>query len=166
MRGSLVRIYLPNFNRENVPLGFDLAIELMNRFQQLNSDLAWAKNYRQNMIKEFFSPLTVKKYLAKNMQIEADGAREIADELGVELDEKIERIGFTKRKALIIKGTFQQKDSIMLDYYGVDAQSIRFLETVINLEIEKGKCAIGFDNLQYAEKVEPFENIIRIKVAP
>ena len=51
--GNLIRIYIPNFNLENLPLGFDLTIELIKRFQNQKTDFPWAKNYRQNTVSEF-----------------------------------------------------------------------------------------------------------------
>ncbi|MCD8445745.1 hypothetical protein [Tenacibaculum finnmarkense] len=162
--GNLIRIYIPNFNFENLPLGFDLTIELIKRFQNQKTDFPWAKNYRQNSIIEFLSPLTVNKYLINKMSINKLTAKIIAEEIGISLNEKFEYLSFKNKKALIIKAYFEKNDYILLDYYGVDATGIEFLENLINTEIEKGKSAIAFDNLQYANKKEPYENIKAIKI--
>ncbi|MBF8149385.1 hypothetical protein ITJ86_05720 [Winogradskyella sp. F6397] len=162
--GNLIRIYIPNFNLENLPLGFDLTIELIKRFQNQKTDFPWAKNYRQNTVTEFLNPLTVNKYLINKMQIDKLTARRIAEEIGISLNEKFEYLSFKNKKALIIKACFEKNDSILLDYYGVDAMGIEFLENLINTEIEKGKSAIAFDNLQFANEKEPYENIKPIKI--
>ena len=51
--GNLIRIYIPNFNNENKPLGFDLTIELIKRFQNQKTDLPWAKNHQQFFFHHF-----------------------------------------------------------------------------------------------------------------
>ena len=162
--GSLIRIYIPNFNVENLPLGFDLTIELIKRFQNQKNYFPWAKNYRQNTVVEFLNPLTVNKYLINKMRIDKPNAKRIAEEIGINLNEKFEYLSFKNKKALIIKAWFEKNDSILLDYYGVDAMGIEFLEKLVNTEIEKGKSAIAFDNLQFANEKEPYENIKPIKI--
>ena len=162
--GNLIRIYIPNFDTKNQPLGFDLTIELIMHFQNQKSDFAWAKNYRQNSITELINPLTVEKYLINKMRIEKLTAKNIADEIGIELVDKFEHLNFANKKALIIKALFEKNECIMLDYYGVDAIGIGFLENLVNLEIEKGKSAIAFDRLEFKADKEPYENIEPIKI--
>lgn len=162
--GNLIRIYIPNFDSENQPLGFDLTIELIKYFQNKKSDFHWAKNYRQNTITELLNPLTVEKYLMNKVQIDKQNAKQIANEIGINLTDRFEHLNFTKKKALIIKSLFEQNDSIILDYYGVDALGIGFLESLVNSEIEKGKSAIAFDRLEFKANNEPFENIKIIEI--
>ncbi|MEP1490467.1 MAG: hypothetical protein ABJL44_12485 [Algibacter sp.] len=162
--GNLIRLYVPNFNTENSPLGFDLAIELIKRFQNQKPDFPWAKNYRQNTVMELLKPLTVNRYLIHKMQIDKRTTKRIVEEIGINLTDKFESLGFINKKALVIKAYFEKNNSILLDYYGVDAIGIKFLEKIVNSEIEKGKSAIAFDSLQYADEKEPFKNIERIKI--
>ena len=162
--GNLIRIYIPNFDSENQPLGFDLMIELIKHFQNKKSDFHWAKNYRQNTIAELLNPLTAEKYLMNKMRIDKQNAKRIAKEIGIKLTDKFEHLSFTNKKALIIKALFEQNDSIILDYYGVDAIGIEFLESLVNSEIEKGKSAIAFDRLEFKAKSESFENIKTIEI--
>jgi len=162
--GNLIRIYIPNFDSENQPLGFDLTIELIKHFKNKKSDFNWAKNYRQNTIAELLNPLTAEKYLMNKMRIDKQNARQIANEIGINLTDRFEHLSFTKKKALIIKSLFEQNDSIILDYYGVDAIGIGFLESLVNSEIEKGKSAIAFDRLEFKADNEPFENIKTIEI--
>ncbi|WP_440880410.1 hypothetical protein [Tenacibaculum sp. C7A-26P2] len=158
--GKLVRLYIPSVRI----IGFDLTIELIKRFQKKNNNLPWAKNYSQNSILEKLFPLTVEKYLIKKNKIDKRSAIRIADEIGIKLNDKFEKIGFINRKALIIKALFEKNNSILIDYYGVDAIGIKKLERIVNVEIEKGKTGIAFDLLEYVEEKEPFVNIERIKI--
>ena len=162
--GNLIRIYVPNFDSENQPLGFDLTIELIKHFQNRKSDFHWAKNYRQNTIAELLNPLTAEKYLMNKMRIDKQNAKQIVGEIGINLTDRFEHLSFTNKKALIIKALFEQNDSIILDYYGVDAIGIGFLESLVNSEIEKGKSAIAFDRLEFKADNEPFENIKTIEI--
>ena len=162
--GNLIRIYIPNFDTKNEPLGFDLTIELIKCFQNQKTNFLWAKNYRQNTIAEFLNPLTVEKYLINKMRIEKLTAKRITEEIGIKLTDKFEHLSFTNKKALIIKTLFDQNDSIILDYYGVDAIGIRNLESLVNSEILKGKSAIAFDRLEFKADNEPYENIEPIKI--
>ncbi len=158
--GNLIRLYIPSVRI----IGFDLTIELIKYFQKNNNNLPWAKNYSQNSFMERLFPLTVKTYLIKKKKIEKESAIRIADEIGIKLDDKFERIGFINRKSLIIKALFEKHNSILIDYYGVDAIGIKKLEQIVNTEIVKGKSGIAFDLLEYIEEKEPFENIKRIKI--
>ncbi len=162
--GNVIRIYIPNFDRKYMPLGFDLTIELIKRFQNQEPDLPWAKNYRQGTFMELINPLTVNKYLINKMRIDKLRAQRIAEEIGVNLNDKFEHLGFTNRKALIIKALFHKNDSIILDYYGVDATGIGFLESLVNSEIENGKSAIAFDRLEFKVDKEPFQHITPIEI--
>ncbi|WP_109301194.1 hypothetical protein [Aquimarina sp. AU474] len=162
--GNLIRIYIPNFDRKHLPLGFDLAIELIKRFQNQEPDFPWAKNYRQGTLMELINPLTVNKYLINKMRIDKLRAKRIAEEIGINLKDKLGFLSFTNRKALITKALFDKNDSIILDYYGVDANGIGFLESLVNSEIENGKSAIVFDRLEFKADKEPFQNIIPIEI--
>jgi hypothetical protein len=162
--GNLIRIYIPNFDSEHQPLSFDLTIELIKYFQNKKVDFPWAKNYRQNTIAELLNPLTVEKYLNNKMRIDKQNAKRITDEIGINMTDKFEHLSFTNKKALIIKALFEKNDSIILDYYGVDAIGIGLLESLVNSEIEKGKSAIAFDRLEFKVESEPFENIKTIEI--
>ncbi|WP_027394225.1 hypothetical protein [Aquimarina latercula] len=162
--GNLIRIYIPNFDRKFVPLGFDLTIELIKRFQNQQPDFPWAKNYQQGTLMELISPLTVNKYLIYKMRIDKLKAQRIAEEIGINLKDKLGLLSFTNRKALIIKALFDKNDSIILDYYGVDTNGIGILESLVNSEIENGKSAIAFDRLEFKADKEPFQNIIPIEI--
>lgn len=163
--GTLVRIYTPNhYKNTHSSLGFDLTIELIKQFQKSKPNLPWAKNYRQNSVIKIFKPLTVKMFLVNKNHIDFYKANEIANEIGIKLNEKFELLNTTNKKALIIKATFEKSNFILLDYYGVSATGIEFLENIVNSEIEKGKSAIAFDKLEYALEKEPYDNIIPIKI--
>jgi hypothetical protein len=163
-KGNLIRIYVPNFKAENSPLGFDFVIELIKRFQIQKPDFLWAKEFRQNTISKLLNPLTVNKYLRNKMRINADTAKRITNEIGINLTDKYDQLSFTNKKGLIIKALFEKYNSIILDYYGVDVFGIQPLEKLVNFEIEKGKSAIAFDRMEYILKKEPFENIKQIKI--
>ncbi len=163
--GELIRIYDSRVYLENVPANFDLTLELIHRFKNKKTDFTWAKNYYQNKIIKYIKPLTIKAYLINKMGINIQSAANIVDEIGVRLNERFEYLDFTKKKALIIKANFEKKKCILFDYYGVDAMGIEFLEKIINVEIERGKSAIAFDNLYYAHEIEPYSNIKPIKIA-
>ncbi|UFH31809.1 hypothetical protein LNP04_17865 [Chryseobacterium sp. C-71] len=162
--GSLIRIYIPNFNNENKPLGFDLTIELIKRFQNQKTNLPWAKNHQQNFFSSFLNPLTVHRYLINTMKIDKVNSEVIIDELKLNPNEKYEHLSFNNKKTLAIKAHFKKNDSILLDYYGVSASEIEILEKIVNTEINKGKSAIVFDNLQFAHEKEPYKNIKPIKI--
>ncbi len=162
--GNLIRIYVPNFDRKYLPLGFDLTIELIKRFQNQKPDFPWAKNYQQGTLMELLSPLTVNKYLINKMRIDKLIAQRIVEEIGINSKDKLGNLSFTNKKALIIKALFNKNNSIILDYYGVGANGIGFLESLVNSEIKNGKSAIAFDRLEFKADKEPFQNIIPIEI--
>lgn len=162
--GSLIKIYIPNFNHEKLPLGFDLTTELIKKFQNQKTDLPWAKRYLQNSISEFFNPITVNKYLINKIKIDKESAKRIIEELSLNPNEKYNNLSYKKTKILAIKALFEKNNSIILDYYGISANGIESLEAIVNTEIIKGKSGIVFDNLQFAHEKEPFENIKVMKI--
>jgi len=163
-KGNLIRVYTPYLDSNNIPLGFDLNIELIKVLQSKKTDLPWAKNYSQSRVMDFLRPLTVKRYLLKKMRITHNDALKIVNEIEINFNDKFEHLNFTKRKALIIKATFNKSNVILLDYLGVSADGIQFLEKLVNTEIEKGKSAIAFDRIEFAIDKEPYENITQIKI--
>jgi len=164
-KGNLIRMYIPNFDHnKNLPLGFDLAVELIQRFQDQKSNFPWAKNYQQSWFLKILNPLTVGTYLLHKMGIDQENANRITSEIGINLADKFELLSFSNRKALIIKALFHSHESILLDYYGVSAMGIDFLEAIVNSEIKKGKSAIAFDRLEFKLKKEPFNTITPIDI--
>ncbi len=162
--GDLIRFYIPNFSPGNIPLGHGLAIELIKRFQTINKQFIWAKDFRQISLHRLLRPLTVKKFLINEKSIDLQTATCIADDIGISLNDKLERINITSKKALMVKAAFQKSALVLFDYYGIDASGIRFFEKLVNTEIEKGKSAIAFDRLEYVVHQEPYENIVPIKI--
>lgn len=163
--GNLIRIYIPNFHQSDRTLGMDFSLELANHFQKKWPEMKWVKNYSQNKIQALIQPITVERYLRRIVKIDSLSADRIVEKLNVSLKNKFESLGFKTRKALSILAAFCNHKTILFDYYGIDAKSMEFLEAVINSEIGSDKSAIALDNLQYATKKEPFENIIPIKIA-
>ncbi|WP_298425910.1 hypothetical protein [uncultured Kordia sp.] len=163
-KGRLIRMYIPFYSQKRVPLHLDLTLRIIEHFQNLQPNLYWAKHYSPNRYIELIRPLTVERYLTHKMKLDTHIAIQIATDLNINLKDRFEHIEFVKKRALIIKALFQKNDCILLDYYAIDVSSIKFLETVVNTEIEKGKSAIAFDNLQFAEETEPFTNIHRIEI--
>ncbi|MDO1452016.1 hypothetical protein Q0590_37450 [Rhodocytophaga aerolata] len=168
--GKLIRIYIPNFSENNEILGVDLATELIEVFKQsrpekgliVKESLPYAKNYAQNRLAEKLFPLSVQKYLTTNLKVPKEEAESIISELGIEPSRRLDKISFTERKYLTISGLYSSNEAIMFDYYGVDAMNIELVNRLIKSKVSKGKCAIGFDNLQYMETNEPFENVERL----
>lgn len=162
--GKLIRIYVPFAGGNNSVLGHNLTKKLIKQFQSQKTDFPFAENYRKQIISEFISPLTVSKFLNNKMRIEKQIGKKIVDEIGINLSDKLEHLSLTNKKALIIKCIFEKNDLIIFDYYGIGANGIRFLERLVNSEIEKGKSGIALDRLEYVTEKEPFENITQIKL--
>jgi hypothetical protein len=89
-------------------------------------------------------------------------AKTILLNLGIESTRRLDRLSFSERKYLTISGLFCIHNALLFDYFGIDAMNLGLIDTLIKAEIDKGKCAIGFDNLQYMDTFEPFENIERM----
>lgn len=168
--GKLIRIYIPNFSMSNQLLGFDLAQELAEIFMNsrpekglaVKGQVPYARDYSQNLFAEKIFPLTVAKYLTGKLKVEKDKAKCILAQLGISECQHINETGFTDRKCLTISGLFYSNYALLFDYYGSDAMSMRLIDKLIKSELDKGKCAVGFDNLQYMEDKEPFENVERV----
>ena len=160
-KGKLVRLYIPNLIKKDVHK--DLKLRIINHFQ--NKDhVPWAKNFSSNSLIEKLYPLTVERYLLRVMKLDKYLAIQAIEEIEVNFEDRFHYLDHIKKRALIIKANFLKYDVILFDYYAIGALGIKFIENVVNTEIEKGKSAIAFDILQYMEDYEPFSNIQRLTV--
>jgi hypothetical protein len=163
-KGKLVRIYVPNCLKYKVPKDLDISEVIADHFLQVDPFLMLVKHFDYHTFWERIKPLTVEHYLLQRMNLEPYKALQIAEEMDVDLKDRFSDIGATKRRTLTIKAHFQKFDCIVFDYYAIDALGIKFMEDMINTEIEKGKSAIAFDNLAYMEDSEPYANIQRVEI--
>ncbi|QNE40019.1 hypothetical protein F1C16_10840 [Hymenobacter sp. NBH84] len=154
-------------------MGFDLALELVDLLSKnkvvaglsISVPVPHAKNYQQNFLERNISIKTAKQYLLKKFNIVSSRADNILDDLGISANERISWLKWSKRKALTIKGLLANNNIISFDYYGISADSIDWINDIIQHELNKEKCFIGFNNLQYMEEQEPYDNFERIVVA-
>ena len=161
--GSLVRMYVPNFDIElNKPLGLEFVKRIMKHLKHQNPELLWMKWPKLNNILKMFSPISTGIFLEKKMGIDLKDVKRIAEELKINIDRSFGDLAFAEAKALLVKVSFVKSDSILMDYYGIGAMKIGVIEKVMNDEINKGKSAIVFDRFEYMEKDEPYSNIKRI----
>ena len=169
---KLIRIYIPNFSRINEPLGFDLALELIDLFSKkkavsgldVSLPIPYAKNYQQSFWEKNILIRNAKRYLIKKFSIIPLEADYILLRLGIESNESMSRLGFGKRKALTIKGLVTCNEAVTFDYYGISFDSIDKINYVIKQELDNRKSFIGFDNLQYMGETEPYDCFERIIV--
>ncbi|WP_298516617.1 hypothetical protein [uncultured Kordia sp.] len=160
-KGKLVRLYVPNLIKKDVPI--DLKLKIINHFQ--NKDhLPWAKNFSPDSFIEKFYPLTVERYLLKVMKLNKYKAIQAIEEIEVNFEDRFNYLDHIKKRALIIKANFLKHDVILFDYYAIGLLGAKLIENIVNTEIEKGKSAIAFDSLEYMEAYEPFANIQRLIV--
>lgn len=168
--GKLIRIYIPNFSRLNEPLGFDLALELVDIFAKRNAvsgldiehPITYAKNYQYTFLKDYIFPITIKNYLVKKLKVDIKQANSILSYLLISPSQKLNITGYAEKKIATILGLFTRNQAVIFDYYGMSFLDMEQIGIALKQEIDKGKCAIGFDNLQYIEETEPYENFERI----
>lgn len=170
--GKLVRIYIPNFSVTNEKLGFDFSLELCELLYKnkvvvglnITTSVLYAKNHQHNFWERNFSIKTTKQYLTKKLGVTSGQADDILAELGMSATERMDCLKWSKRKALTMKALLVYNSIISFDYYGISADSIDWVNDVIKHELDKGKCLIGFDNLQYMEEQEPYDSFERVVV--
>ncbi|RTQ51492.1 hypothetical protein EJV47_06740 [Hymenobacter gummosus] len=166
--GWLVRVYLPNFSqRSNEPLGRDLAqqIALVLIFlAKPDRLLPYARPY-QNRRRDYWPwPPTVARYLRKQHQASPEQVRRIAQELELNERQPMRELGLPQRLALDMKGLWLRYEAVQFDFYGLQADSVAWLEQVLAAELARGKAAIGFDNLQLLPPQEPLLYTERVVV--
>ena len=77
--------------------------------------------------------------ITKKLNTDRIKAKSIAEYLELNSKEKVDKLILGKRKALAIKCDFEKYETLIFDYYGVGANEIKYLERIIDNEIEKGK---------------------------
>ena len=174
--GKLIRIYAPNFSPANEPLGFQFASELVELFSRNKKtkglkvalSIPYAKNYRQKFWDRNIKIETSRMYLTNKFKSTPTQADEIIHELELDANIPFSRIELTERtfltKLLTIKGLFIKNEALSFDYYGIGPSGEDKMNRIIKQELGKGRCAIGFDNLQFLEEAEPYDCFERIIV--
>ncbi|HEX8425732.1 hypothetical protein [Hymenobacter sp.] len=171
--GKLIRIYIPNFSLLGETLGYDLALEIIRLFSKSQEwegikillPIPYAKNYNQNFWERNIIHQTAGRYLVKKFGATYNQVNDILDKFEVRTNECLSRMKFSDRKLLTIEGLFIRNRLLTFDYYGVSPVGVDKINYVIKQALDKGKCAIGLDNLQFIEEVEPYDNIERIIVS-
>ncbi|MFT5916383.1 MAG: hypothetical protein ACI81T_002892 [Bacteroidia bacterium] len=154
-KGEMIQIYIPNFSLENKSIGHNLALQLAKYFNTKNSNLPFA-DYKPAKWQEFLFPLTVRNYLMNVMEIDLQPATQIAEECKISLDSTFMSIVHWDRKKLVVKALFEIHSTIVFDYYGIPYGKEAELTCLVKSELDKGKSAIAFDNLQYAFAKKPY----------
>ncbi|MFT6964471.1 MAG: hypothetical protein ACJAWV_004212 [Flammeovirgaceae bacterium] len=111
-KGEMVRIYVPNFDKENKALGGSFANQLSGIFQKLQPDFVQSKTYRPSEWQEFFHRMTVEGFLIKKLGLDAETANHIAEKFSLELDWKYTSLGNTHIKILSIFNHFRENGRI------------------------------------------------------
>jgi hypothetical protein len=171
-KGKLIKIYVPDFRISGESLGYVFVSKLLKLFSQevlipelkMTDPLFYAKPFLLNRFLDFFSPKDLENFLIKKSNISQIQIQDILVKLGLEKTQKIRDLCEAIIKIITIFIKFKKHDVVLFDYYGVGLHDYQKMKGIINEEILKGKCAIGFDRLEYIEEFEPYDNIERIIV--
>ncbi|EDP69483.1 hypothetical protein FBALC1_05308 [Flavobacteriales bacterium ALC-1] len=162
--GKLIRLCLPNFDSKGNSLVQNFKNELLNHFEITIPKIKWSREYSGSLFQRLMKSITVEGYIIKELKANRSKAKKIADFLELDSKEKVNKITIGKRKALAIKCDFEKYDILIFDYYGVSANEIKYLERIVDTEIEKGKCGIVIDRLEFNQNAELNKSIEQIKV--
>ncbi|WP_405207159.1 hypothetical protein [Aquimarina sp. LLG6339-5] len=162
--GKLIRLCVPNFDSKGNSLVHDFRYGLLSHYEKEIPKVKWSKEYKESLFRRYINPLTVENYITKKLNTDRIKAKSIAEYLELNSKEKIDKLILGKRKALAIKCDFEKYETLIFDYYGVGANEIKYLERIIDNEIEKGKSGIAIDRLEFNQNDEINKNIERIKV--
>ena len=83
-----IRIYVPNFDKNNQALGYDFCIKLIKKFR-LQKKIHWAKEPPTQTLFSFLRSTTVKNYLNQKNIIDKNRIEEICEILQLNSNEKI-----------------------------------------------------------------------------
>ncbi len=108
--------------------------------------------------------MTVEDFLTGELGLNVSETNPIVEELGLQLDWKYTSLGFSHTKILSIFKCFKEHDLILFDFFGNSPEGVNEICDLVVAELENGKSAIAFDNLQYAEEKEPYKNFKPIKL--
>tara|TARA_R110001606_G_scaffold388956_1_gene554638 strand:- start:30 stop:617 length:588 start_codon:yes stop_codon:yes gene_type:complete len=162
--GKLIRLCVPNFDSNGNNLVHDFRYELLNHFEKIIPKSKWSKEYSKSGILKFWKSITVEDYVINKLMVDKTKAKKIAEYLGLDFKEKVDKLTLGKRKALAIKCDFEKYETLIFDYYGVGASEIEYLEKIVDAEIVKGKCGIAIDRLEFNQNDEMNNNINRVKI--
>ncbi len=167
-KGELVKIYVPNFYETGERLG-DLFISELKKFlsgKEVNfkayCPMLFTKGIILNKINRIFSVLTIYKYIAQNTNLSKTEIERLCVSLKLESDRKVKDLILAQEKILELAVAFNKSDFLFFDYYGIGVEDYKIMTEMINVEIAKGKSAIGIDRLEFIEQTELHQNIKRI----
>ncbi len=162
---KLVRLCLPNFDAEGNDLVHDFRYGLLSYFEKIIPKIKWSKEYSETGFRKLLKPITVEKFIMDRLNLSKTESKIIAEYLELDSTEKLNKLNFGKQKALAIKCDFESYQTLVFDYYGITANENDYLEKIVDAEIEKGKCAIAIDRLEFNQKDETNKNINRVKIS-
>jgi len=162
--GKLIRLCIPNFDSDGNDLVRDFRYELLNHFEKIIPKSKWSKEYSKSGILKLWKSITVEDYVINKLNTDKTKAKKIAEYLELDFKEKVDKLILGKRKALAIKCDFEKYETLIFDYYGVGANEIEYLERIVDAEIEKGKCGIAIDRLEFNQNDETNKNINRAEI--
>jgi hypothetical protein len=164
IEGRLVRLCLPNFDSVGNGMVIEFRFELLNHFEKIIPKLKWSKEYSENRIIRLLKPISVGKYISRELNIDKEKAETLANYLELDINEKVKKLRIGKSKALALVCDFQKYDLLIYDYYGLGADEFEYLEKIIITELAKGKSAIALDRLEFQIKEEIYKNVDRVKI--
>ncbi|NMH89973.1 hypothetical protein [Flavivirga algicola] len=162
--GKLIRLCIPNFDSMGNSLVHRFRYGLLNRFEEKIPKAKWSKEYKESIFRKSLKPLTVENYITKKLNIDKTKAKDIAEYLELNPNEKVRDLILGKSKALAIKCDFEKYDTLVFDYFGVGAMDFEFLEKIVDFEIKRGKRGVTIDRLEYNQDEEKNENIEQLKI--
>lgn len=162
--GKVIRLCLPNFDSNGGDLTGDFRYRLLNHFEEIIPKSKYSKEYNRRGILNFTKSMTVEQYLSNALNVDRNSPQKIAYYLKLDVHDKVDQLPVGKRKALSIKCDFEKYDLLVFDYHGVSADQIEYLESIVDVEIAKGKCAIVIDRLEFNQEIETDKNITRIEI--
>ncbi|GAA0734407.1 hypothetical protein GCM10009430_49360 [Aquimarina litoralis] len=162
--GRLIRLCVPNFDSKGNSLVHSFRYGLLSHFEEVIPGAKWSKRYKESLFRRYIKPLTVENYISKKLSMDSTNSKIIWEYLELDPKEKLNNLTTGKSKALAIKCDFKKYDTLIFDYYGVSANEIDFLDRVVDEEIQKEKCGIAIDRLEFNQNNEVNKNVEQIKV--
>lgn len=170
--GEMIRFWIQIIPATSNFGGYELAKELQAILikkrtisgLKINTFVSFADDIYENRFKSLVSPLKVEEFLKKKRKLSTEVSESIMQMLHLSGKERIQEIGYTKRRQLSITSLYELETCVAFDYYGLDPTGEEKITELIRNKIEKGNSAIGFDNLYYMTETEPYDFIKRVIV--
>lgn len=110
------------------------------------------KRIKRNWWQTLYKSTTVYNFLRSKYKMNERTIQDYLTQFDLKKDYSIHKLDACHQKVFAILCSFQERDFVMFDYYGLGPKTEEQLTNFVLSQLKYGKTAIGFDNFMYLDE--------------